>query len=344
MFGGKKAQILVEKEVKITAIDGAKLSFLMPTGQRVFLSAGGDLKSELGKVENERERSADERIETEDENIAFDRTEDSIGGGKTENAEAKHEVKDNTQMDIDPHPASQTGEDPPSQTLDEPTQEDASTQYNLKGIFDYAQPLIEAKVDGEKHEIESKEATPTAHQPEAPGSPVAKVGTGRKRGRPAKRKSPIDEVQDTLIEVNGAIEIETAEISKEDTKAANNTENGVNADPVLESALEQGHKNAESSQQSALLMETSLPETTLSSKSEESESAQCSATTTPLEVEIHNIAGPNALMKKILETDGRVKNPPNGNAWKEIRCYRNNQDMGSLWEVRQAWYVKYQQD
>lgn len=53
-----------------------------------------------------------------------------------------------------------------------------------------------------------------------------------------------------------------------------------------------------------------------------------------------NVSGPQALAKKILEIDGRVKNPPNGNAWKEFRCYRNNQDMGSLWEVRQIWYLK----
>jgi hypothetical protein len=63
----------------------------------------------------------------------------------------------------------------------------------------------------------------------------------------------------------------------------------------------------------------------------------------PLETTLHRIAGPTALTKKIHEIDGRVSNPSNGNAWKEIRCYRDNQDMGSLWEVRQAWYIKSQQ-
>ncbi|KAL2007345.1 hypothetical protein VTN00DRAFT_8783 [Thermoascus crustaceus] len=55
-----------------------------------------------------------------------------------------------------------------------------------------------------------------------------------------------------------------------------------------------------------------------------------------------NVAGPGALANKILQVDGRITNPPNGNAWKEFRCYRNNQDMGSLWEVRQAWFLKQQ--
>lgn len=52
------------------------------------------------------------------------------------------------------------------------------------------------------------------------------------------------------------------------------------------------------------------------------------------------IHGATNLGNKMIEVDGRITHIPNGNAWKEFRCYRNNQDMGSLWEVRQAWYVK----
>ncbi|GIK06410.1 hypothetical protein Aspvir_002060 [Aspergillus viridinutans] len=58
------------------------------------------------------------------------------------------------------------------------------------------------------------------------------------------------------------------------------------------------------------------------------------------EIILENIGGPSALALKILEVDGRIKDVPNGNAWKEFRSYRNNQDMGSLWEVRQAWYLR----
>lgn len=53
-----------------------------------------------------------------------------------------------------------------------------------------------------------------------------------------------------------------------------------------------------------------------------------------------DILGATNLENKLIKLDGRVEDIPNGNAWKEFRCYRNNQDMGSLWEVRQAWYVK----
>ncbi|KAE8148480.1 Asx homology domain-containing protein [Aspergillus avenaceus] len=60
------------------------------------------------------------------------------------------------------------------------------------------------------------------------------------------------------------------------------------------------------------------------------------------EIIISGITQPNAIGNKILETDGRVREVPHGNAWKEFRAYRDNQDMGSLWEVRQAWFVKAQ--
>ncbi|RAL02719.1 uncharacterized protein BO80DRAFT_378361 [Aspergillus ibericus CBS 121593] len=58
------------------------------------------------------------------------------------------------------------------------------------------------------------------------------------------------------------------------------------------------------------------------------------------EILVEDIRGLTALSAKIIEVDGRVTKCPNGNAWKEFRAYRNNQDMGSLWEVRQAWFQR----
>lgn len=55
---------------------------------------------------------------------------------------------------------------------------------------------------------------------------------------------------------------------------------------------------------------------------------------------LQKVTGPQSLGNKILRIDGRVENPPNGNAWKDFRCYRNNQDIGSLWEVRQEWFAR----
>ena len=58
------------------------------------------------------------------------------------------------------------------------------------------------------------------------------------------------------------------------------------------------------------------------------------------EILIENIQGLTSLASKIIEVDGRITDIPNGNAWKEFRAYRNNQDMGSLWEMRQAWFQR----
>lgn len=59
---------------------------------------------------------------------------------------------------------------------------------------------------------------------------------------------------------------------------------------------------------------------------------------------IQNIASPRALVSKILQIDGRMPNSRTSNAWKEIRCYRNNQDMGSLFDVREAWFLQHRKD
>lgn len=55
---------------------------------------------------------------------------------------------------------------------------------------------------------------------------------------------------------------------------------------------------------------------------------------------VPNITTPNSLENEILAIDGRFKGVRNVNTWKALRCHRNNQDMGSLWEVRHGWYLK----
>lgn len=58
------------------------------------------------------------------------------------------------------------------------------------------------------------------------------------------------------------------------------------------------------------------------------------------EIILDRVTGPGRLSGKIIEIDGRISHVPHGNAWKSFRCYRDNQDIGSLWEVRQAWYLR----
>ncbi|KAL6236018.1 Asx homology domain-containing protein [Aspergillus navahoensis] len=64
----------------------------------------------------------------------------------------------------------------------------------------------------------------------------------------------------------------------------------------------------------------------------------------PDEIIVRDIQGPTALTLEMLKIDGRVSKATNGNAWKELRCFRDNQDMGTLWEVRHAWYAKNNKD
>lgn len=60
----------------------------------------------------------------------------------------------------------------------------------------------------------------------------------------------------------------------------------------------------------------------------------------PLEIILPNISTPMVLVREILKIDGRKAGSRTSNSWKEIRCYRNNQDMGSLFDVRLAWFSK----
>ena len=47
------------------------------------------------------------------------------------------------------------------------------------------------------------------------------------------------------------------------------------------------------------------------------------------------------LENKVIDVDGRLKSSdvPSVNAWRFIRCKRNNQDLGSLFEMREEYYV-----
>lgn len=46
-----------------------------------------------------------------------------------------------------------------------------------------------------------------------------------------------------------------------------------------------------------------------------------------------------ALEDKIISVDGRLNKKVEGNAFKNVRVKRNNQDIGSLFEIREEWYV-----
>lgn len=60
----------------------------------------------------------------------------------------------------------------------------------------------------------------------------------------------------------------------------------------------------------------------------------------PENIIVSNIDTPASLIGRIQEIDGRKAGVKISNAWKCLRCFRKNQDMGSLWDVRFAWFLK----
>ncbi|KAL9611259.1 MAG: hypothetical protein Q9167_004085 [Letrouitia subvulpina] len=51
------------------------------------------------------------------------------------------------------------------------------------------------------------------------------------------------------------------------------------------------------------------------------------------------LTGMHALEKKILAIDGRHTNGRTPNTWRAVRCYRNEQDLGSIFEMRDQYYT-----
>jgi hypothetical protein len=79
--------------------------------------------------------------------------------------------------------------------------------------------------------------------------------------------------------------------------------------------------------------QTPLPQTTTEEQKD-----------TPLkDVILKNVVSPKTVEDKILRIDGRITNPSHGNAWQSFRCFRRNDDMGSLWDIRQHWYARQSQ-
>ncbi|KAL8707160.1 MAG: hypothetical protein Q9220_007772 [cf. Caloplaca sp. 1 TL-2023] len=69
-------------------------------------------------------------------------------------------------------------------------------------------------------------------------------------------------------------------------------------------------------------------------------SNKTSSFTKEYDVILYEISGLYALERKILEFDGRAKpGSRTGSTWRDIRCRRNEQDMGSLFEMRDEYYA-----
>lgn len=57
------------------------------------------------------------------------------------------------------------------------------------------------------------------------------------------------------------------------------------------------------------------------------------------DVVLPKVNNPKQLSDAMLAEDGRIK-ARGANAWKEFRCVRGNQDMGSLWDARELYHQR----
>ncbi|OJD36406.1 dynein heavy chain-like protein [Diplodia corticola] len=62
------------------------------------------------------------------------------------------------------------------------------------------------------------------------------------------------------------------------------------------------------------------------------------------DVETEPLDGLQPFADKVIKTDGRIGSWRPVNAWKEIRCFRKNQDIGSPWEIREIYWARQQVD
>lgn len=142
-----------------------------------------------------------------------------------------------------------------------------------------------------------------------------------------------------------AVETTDTPVQAEQTPLSSHSESadapaaGIAEAPVQLESTPLSTSNPESAEQQA--MDTTAPVQSEPAPSSPPATQPTKSTNNePEEVTVHDIISPNALVQKILSVDGRKTGARVANAWRDIRCYRNNQDMGSLWDIRQAWFLK----
>ncbi|KAE8164244.1 Asx homology domain-containing protein [Aspergillus tamarii] len=152
-----------------------------------------------------------------------------------------------------------------------------------------------------------------------------KRGRGRKPQVQTSNDLEVDQVKASTT-VTRPTQV-TVEITKPPPTEANVTTSVMTQTTTTE---RDGHNLEVVSEQPSASVENAAPQLPIAENTSEE----------PGMITVSGITGPSAIATKILEADGRAGKVPHGNAWKEFRAYRNNQDMGSLWEVRQAWFLR----
>ncbi|QKX57087.1 uncharacterized protein TRUGW13939_04195 [Talaromyces rugulosus] len=349
---GKTGQVLVEKETKIIAIDGANLSFLVPAGQRTFLSS-------LTARDPEDSIPLEERIPS-DSNTVHEPQADS---GQVENPESNnHAQQDHPVLDLPVEATRDDGHESSNRPIGNVDKDTEKPPVNISldpPKEDVSRPKKAARASNKRkiasvgpRTTRSKAAKIDAHSSPSPGrhtkNKIIPHAEPAPKTEPESTPAPAETYPglDVSNFLAGAIEVASNSAGSNKSPAALSRHEPAESirrspSPCPPTILE--HPQAETQHQPEQQNPDVASPTQPGLEPLQAKPEPVSDSPGPLETTLHRIAGPTALTKKIHEIDGRVSNPSNGNAWKEIRCYRDNQDMGSLWEVRQAWYIKFQQ-
>ncbi|KAL4905320.1 hypothetical protein BDW74DRAFT_21414 [Aspergillus multicolor] len=261
-----RPRVLIEKEARIIEINGSRLTFTIPAGQRTFLKEAVNPDAKTPETE---EQSADQ---------------------------------------------------PESGPITPP-----SSQTN--GIA-----LSETNTESDAKDTEAGPSRKRSAEPD-----IETMSTKRPRGRPRKQQTiPAQEkTYDPVIEAtNSRPENGTDSLSfhiENNAESSAGMQNGGSHSDAEPSKKTRLNASDEIKHQEPEIIDLVDDEPFQSSPEENGEAD---------DVIVRGIQALNTLLTKMLKIDGRVGKSSNGNAWKELRCFRNNQDMGTLWEVRQAWFLK----
>ncbi|KAJ5302260.1 hypothetical protein PENANT_c008G09173 [Penicillium antarcticum] len=329
VYGKGADRIFIHKEARILKFDGAKMTFAIPPGERVFLRDASDKAQKCATPEKAEDTTQHDNHTPTVPAASNDTFMKVITEGPLHEAPStpKHEeVQVNTETE--------------RQTVAAPSNEKDSEMTT-----DFS--VIIVSPDGKKESNAIKRPAPT---PQSESEPSAK----RKRGRPSRAPKvapapkPVPEVSKTEgSESTPTLPPDSSAVAVDPVTSVPEPSAFAEKPTIIEIKDERAKQLMENPDPSPAKAEAS-PETEqhdtdnpASSQPQDLHPTSSQATENDLDdIIVPNIMSPNGLAVKMLQIDGRMPNGRVANGWKDIRCIRNNQDIGSLFDVREAWFVR----
>jgi hypothetical protein len=339
------------------------MTFAIPPGERVFLRSASDKAQKCATPGKEEETTKpDTETQLQTATTATNEETKDVQAPQEANVASNNDAKVDTEtptvpaafngtaMEVDTeaplNAAPPTLKNEETQVNTETESQTVAAAFNEEGSGmtpDFS--VIIVTPDGKKNSNRLKRLTPTP-QPES--QPQAK----RKRGRPHKNPTKVPEPEPELApevperEEGGSA---PALLSDSNTMAVDPITSAPDLSASAEEPINVETKDEIAGQpmeKAETSPETEQHDTDTPASSQRQDSNPTSSQTTDNELEdilVPNITSPNGLAVKILQIDGRMPNGRVANGWKDIRCIRNNQDIGSLFDVREAWFVRNEQ-